>query len=122
MPFELGIVVGRHRKQESDHIWFVFEANERRLKKSLSDLAETDPYIHYGTPHGVLRESLNALVKSPRRPTMEQMVQVHGTLWRSMRATLTRAGAKTPFKARAFDELAGAALDIVHDVFAPVSE
>jgi hypothetical protein len=43
MPFELGIVVGIHRGHDKGHTWFVFESNERRLKKSLSDLAEADP-------------------------------------------------------------------------------
>lgn len=50
MSCELGIVVGLHRKRQANHTWFVFEASERRLKKSLSDLADTDPYIHQGTP------------------------------------------------------------------------
>ncbi len=118
MPFELGIVVGVHRKHSTGHTWFVFEASERRLKKSLSDLAETDPYIHDGTPHGVLSELLNAFVSSPRQPTMQQMERVFESLRTSSDAILTNVGSKSPFKARAFKELLAAARNIAVGVFA----
>ena len=109
MPFELGIVVDLHRKRGSEHTWYVFESNERRLKKSLSDLAETDPYIHDGTPRGVLCELLNAFVSSPRQPTMQQMNEVYLLLRDSLNGILSRAGSATPFKARAFKDLLAAA-------------
>src|SRR5580698_8108067 len=118
MPFELGIVVGLHRKQETGHTWFVFESNERRLKKSLSALAETDPYIHNGSPQGVLSELLNAFVRSPRQPTMQQMERVFDSLRTSSGAILESAGAKSPFKARAFKELLASARNIAALVFA----
>lgn len=116
MSFELGIVVGFHSKGTAGHTWFVFESNERRLKKSLSDLAATDPYIHDGTPRGVLSELLNAFVKSPRRPTMPQMARVNLLLRASLGIILVKAGAKTPFKARAFEELLIAARNLASDV------
>ena len=112
MPFELGIVIGLHRKRKSRHTWFVFEANERRLKKSLSDLAEADPYIHHGTPQGVLSELLNAFVRSPSQPTMQELQFLHSSLVKSLPGVLAKAGSKTPFKARAFQELIATAREL----------
>ena len=120
MPFELGIVVGAHRKHRGGHTWFVFEANERRLKKSLSDLAETDPYIHNGTPVGVLSELLNAFVRSPRQPSMSEIELVYDVLMASLPEMLTKAGSITPFKARAMRELVMAARAFADDLIIPV--
>ncbi len=118
MAFELGIVVGLHRKRDASHTWFVFEASERRLKKSLSDLAETDPYIHDGTPQGVLSELMNAFLRSPRQPSMLQMLRMYDSLTTASAEILVKAGAKTPFKARALKELLAAARSIAMVVFA----
>ena len=118
MPFELGIVIGHHRKRIPEHTWFVFESTERRLKKSLSDLGETDPYIHDGTPQGILSELLNAFVSSPRQPTMQQMLTVFLLLRRSLGGILSRAGSTSPFKARAFKELLAVAKELATDAIA----
>jgi hypothetical protein len=93
-----------------------FQSNERRLKKSLSDLAETDPYIHHGTPEGVLSELLNAFARSPRQPAMPEMEVVYSALIGSLDAILRKAGAKTPFKARAFRELVATAGTLAKDL------
>ena len=102
--------------------WFVFESNERRLKKSISDLSEADPYIHDGTAKGVLSELMNAFVRSPRQPTMPQMERMHESLQAAFDAILKNSGSKSPFKARAFKELLAAARTIAAAVFAPVSK
>ena len=122
MPFELGIVIGLHRKGEGKHTWFVFEANERRLKlkKSLSDLAEADPYVHSGTAQGVLSELLNAFVRSPRQPTMREIELLFDSLMVSLPDVLEKAGSKTPFKARAFRELLTAAQVSADEAIGPV--
>ena len=118
MPFELGIVVGwHHNHQGPAHTWSVFEANERRLKKSLSDLAGTDAYVHHGTPKGVLSELLNAFVRSPRQPTMLQMEFVFQSLKESLEEVLAKAGSPTLFKARAFLELLAVARGLTLLVF-----
>ena len=123
MAFELGIVVGLHRKRNRNHTWFVFESNERRLKKSLSDLAEMDPYIHDGTPKGVLGELLNAFVRSPRQPSMQQMERVLELVREVFPDLLAKAGSKTPFKARPFKDLLFIARRLATEVFAqPVSK
>ena len=97
----------------------MFESNERRLKKSLSDLAEADPYVHHGTAEGVLSELLNAFVRSPRQPSMQQMKSVYELVQSSVEAILDKAGSKTPFKARAFRELLTAARTFANDAIGP---
>jgi len=69
MPFELGLAVANTKKVRGAHRWFVFEEKANRLKKSLSDLDGTDPYIHDGKPDGVLRSLANALSRTNQAPT-----------------------------------------------------
>src|SRR5579859_7939499 len=74
MPFELGLAVGWSKlPQASNTTWFLFEAVNRRIQKSLSDLNGTDAYIHDGTPDGVLRGLGNALLRSKHQPTLRQL-------------------------------------------------
>lgn len=68
MPFELGLAVDWSLCAGSRHQWFVFESRPHRLSKSLSDLNGTDPYIHEGTVHGVLRGLMNVLTRTTHRP------------------------------------------------------
>jgi hypothetical protein len=43
MAFELGLVAAWERLHpKGEYVWFVFESKERRVLKSLSDLAGTD--------------------------------------------------------------------------------
>jgi hypothetical protein len=49
MPFELGLTVMCSALNPGQHTWFVFESENRRVQKSLSDLAGTDVYIHDGS-------------------------------------------------------------------------
>lgn len=55
MPFELGLAVAKAASGRNSHQWLLFESKPHRLCKSLSDVDGTDPYIHDGTPQGVLR-------------------------------------------------------------------
>lgn len=54
MPFELGLAIA-HTLKAGGHQWIAIEEKRYRLQKSLSDLNGFDPYIHGGTPTGVLR-------------------------------------------------------------------
>lgn len=76
-----------------------------RIKKSLSDLDGTDPYIHGGTVEGVFRELGNAFVGSARQPTVAEMAKIYRSLRTQLPAILKRAGAKNSFNARVFKEL-----------------
>jgi hypothetical protein len=112
MPFELGLLLGWQKVQsKSNHTWFVFESERRRLQKSLSDLDGTDPLIHHETIRGVFGELSNALVKSRYRPDLSHM----NTIYRHIRAAssliLRRVGANSLFGARVFQNLVVLATD-----------
>jgi hypothetical protein len=109
MPFELGLTVAIERTAVPDHDWVVCESQRHRLKKSLSDLDGTDPYIHGGTVQGVFRELCNVFVRSERQPTVRQMGQIYRLLRADFKDILRRAGAKDPFNARVFKDLCIAA-------------
>ena len=103
MPFELGLAVSpRHGMR---HEWFVFEAHRHRLTKSLSDLNGTDPHVHDGDPHRLLRALTNALVRRRHRPTAAQLDGVYEDVRRM--ACRLRHGLRTDslYEARAFDQL-----------------
>lgn len=105
MPFELGLVVAWDKLHSGEHVWFVFEAKERRLLKSLSDLAGTDAYVHDGRPRGLFRQLSNALVRSEHPPTVEEMATVLRGLEAALPAIRKRAAARSAFEARVFAEL-----------------
>jgi hypothetical protein len=77
MPFELGLAVAHAQTRRRRHEWFVFEARPHRLSKSLSDLDGTDPHIHGGTAHGVLRSLANALSRNRTAPKLGELEQLY---------------------------------------------
>ncbi|HEV2416475.1 MAG TPA: hypothetical protein VGX94_01590 [Terriglobia bacterium] len=119
MPFELGLMVGWDKLHPQEHTWFVFEAKERRLLKSLSDLAGTDVYIHDGQPRGLFRQLSNALVRSEYPPTVEQMVIVRRGLQAALPSIRKRAGARSAFEARVFAELVVTARTLSFEALQP---
>jgi hypothetical protein len=110
MPFELGLVVACTKTSRRRHDWFVFESRKRRLSKSLSDLDGTDPYVHNGSPRGILRCLTNALVRNKRQPTVTQLEQIFSDIKKA--ATVIKADLKTTtlFEARPLKELVVAAV------------
>ncbi|MHB8502761.1 MAG: hypothetical protein ACYDCG_09530 [Candidatus Acidiferrales bacterium] len=109
MPFELGLAVGWEKIGGGRHVWFVMEAKDYRLEKSLSDLKGTDPYIHGGTIEGVFREIGNAFVRQGMQPTVPQMRSIYRHVENGVPAILRRCGAASVFQARAFKEISIAA-------------
>jgi hypothetical protein len=106
MPFELGLTVAWERTHPGDeYLWFVFESKERRILKSLSDLAGTDVYIHNGTVAGVFREIGNALVRTESQASVQDMRFVYSKLRRSLRSLMKQTGARGAFEAGIFKEL-----------------
>ena len=105
MPFELGLTVALDTLHPGAHTWFVFESRARRIHKSLSDLGGTDVYVHNGQPSGVFRELCNALVRSRRQPSVQQMDAIYLELKSSLPVIMSRAGAKSAFQARVFADL-----------------
>jgi hypothetical protein len=109
MPFELGLVVAWAKTNRKRHDWFVFETQNRRLNKSLSDLDGTDPYIHRGSPTNVLRCLANALVRNRRQPTVTQLTKSFSDLKSASVAIKSDLKTRTLFEARPFKELVVAA-------------
>ena len=106
MPFELGLTVAWERMHPRDgYFWFVLEAKERRVLKSLSDLAGTDVYIHAGTVTGIFRQIGNALVRTGSQRSIRDMTFVYRRLRALVPALIKQTGAKTVFEAALFKEL-----------------
>ena len=105
MPFELGLSLAWQRTGKEQHAWFVFEAKERRLAKSLSDLNGTDPFIHRGNATGVFRELCNAFLRPGRQPTVPEMRKIYLNLRESVPKILRLAGTRSVFQARVFKDL-----------------
>ena len=109
MPFELGLAVARDKVGDTRHVWFVMEAVQYRLAKSLSDLSGTDAYIHSGTIEGVFREMGNALVRKRRQPGVLEMWSIYRKVREEIPEILRRCGTQSVFGARAFREISFAA-------------
>ncbi len=109
MPFELGLAVAWEKVGNVRHVWFVMEAVNYRLAKSLSDLSGTDPHIHSGTVEGVFREMGNALVRRRRQPDVLQMWRIYREVRGKIPAVLRRCGTQSVFEARVFREISFAA-------------
>jgi hypothetical protein len=105
MPFELGLAVDWSLCAGSGHEWFVFESCPHRLSKSLSDLNGTDPYIHEGTVHGILRGLMNALTRITHRPELPDLEAIYRDLRKAARRIRLERGGSL-FEARAFEDLA----------------
>lgn len=106
MPFELGLAVAWESTQTKDlHTWFVFEAVQYRLQKSLSDLNGTDPYFHQRKASNVFRELCNAFIRQNTQPTPEQMMQTYNKISRSLPDIMKKADTASPFEAKAFQAL-----------------
>ena len=112
MPFELGLLLGWLKtERRAKHTWFVFEAQQRRLQKSLSDLDGTDPYIHGGRVRGVFRQLANALVKSKHQPSVQQMYSIYRRLSSASLLVMEYSGATSVYEASVFDRLVVLASD-----------
>jgi hypothetical protein len=105
MPFELGLAVACAKHQRVTHNWFVFEAQAHRLKKLLSDLDGTDPYIHDANPRGVLRALANALSRAKNPPTLSELSAIYEDLTKAARAIKSELDGGSLFEARPFKEL-----------------
>jgi hypothetical protein len=113
MPFELGLLWGwKKTAKDEDHKWWVLEAVDRRLPKSLSDLNGTDPLIHGETVRGIFGVLNNAFVNSKYRPTVPQMYRIYRDIKNASHLIMKDAGAKDLYEARVFEELVVLAGDL----------
>jgi len=106
MPFELGLSVacGRLTKNRR-YQWFVCEAVNHRLQKSLSDLNGIDPRIHHGRVGDVFVELRNMFVRPVRQPSVQEMWAIFRDLRKSLPRILNQAGAQSLFTPSVFREL-----------------
>ncbi|MGA3135356.1 MAG: hypothetical protein ABSC88_05105 [Terracidiphilus sp.] len=104
MPLELGMTITWADFYPSRHTWFVWESERYRLQRSASDLNGTDPYIHNGTPEGVLRELRNAFHRD-RTPSVPRMLEVYRFVDNNLNAILYKNGTRNPYDRSVFMEL-----------------
>lgn len=110
MPFELGLCVADGmRAERGKQNWFVFEAVEQRMEKSVSDLKGTDPKIHEGRIDGVFRELCNIFKPRERRPTVQQMWRIYREVRRKQSVIFRESGAKTVYTGRVFKDICAVA-------------
>jgi hypothetical protein len=105
MPFELGLSVALRSLGPRKHVWFVLEAKDHRLAKSLSDLNGIHPHIHHGKAAGIFRVLANIFVRRDRRPTVQQMNRVYRDLTGNLSEILRSSGAQSSFGPRVFRDL-----------------
>ncbi|MGB7986741.1 MAG: hypothetical protein WCF54_16370 [Terracidiphilus sp.] len=104
MPLELGMTITWQILNSDLHTWFVCESESYRIQRSASDLNGTDPYIHSGTPEGVLRELRNAFHRD-KMPSVPRMLDIYRFVNNSLSAILYKNGTRNPFDRSVFVEL-----------------
>jgi len=105
MPFELGLAVAHAMNTGAGHEWFVFESHSNRLKKSLSDLDGTDPYVHEGAADGVVRALANAMSRARNRPQLSELREIHRDLKSAARKLKRELRGGSLFEAAPFKDL-----------------
>lgn len=117
MPLELGMAIAWQKLNPERHVWFVFEARQRRIEKSMSDLNGSDVLVHGGRPKGLFSELASAFVRAQNRAGVDHLQRVFLGLKKALPGLLQKAGTKSPFKARVFDDLRVLAL-VLSDQYA----
>lgn len=98
MPFELGLACALSHV-ERNHSFVVLEEVAYRSQRSLSDLSGIDPYVHRGTPSGVLAALSDWLGTHAHDPTPRRMHDLHEIVYaraKEMRAELDTDSLFTP--------------------------
>lgn len=103
MPFELGLaaavaLTGRQ------HRWYVLERRPYRLQASLSDVNGYDPFIHRGSPVGMIHAIANAFSK-PGEASINQLLTLFGELEAIARNLKRRERYSSLFAPRPFRQL-----------------
>jgi hypothetical protein len=104
MPLELGITITWAVLHPKRHTWFLWEAEPRRIQKSMSDLDGTDAYIHSGTAAGVLSELRNSFWRADA-PTVPTMLETFRFVENCVDPILVRNGTQNLFAQSVFNEL-----------------
>jgi hypothetical protein len=118
MPLELGMTITWQILNPDQHTLFVCESEPCRLQRSASDLNGTDPYIHNGTPEGVLRELCNAL-RRDRTPSVPRMLEVYRLVDSALNSILLRNGTRNPYDRSVFMDLCWLSSSLTTFFFSP---
>jgi len=118
MPLELGMTITWQILNPDQHTLFVCESEPCRLQRSASDLNGTDPYIHNGTPEGVLRELCNAL-RRDRTPSVPRMLEVYRLVDSALDSILLRNGTRNPYDRSVFMDLCWLSSSLTTFFFSP---
>ena len=100
------------------HRWYLLEAKKHRLQASLSDVNGFDPYIHNGTPTGVLSALANAFINPGRQPTLGELRRLYRAV-RRFWGDLKKREHLSLFGSRGFREVVVASLQIAERLEAP---
>ena len=103
MPFELGLAY--HHSTVSSHKCFLFEADHRRLERTLSDLKGVDSYEHRNEVKLLFSGLSSALVTEDPMPTVLEMQAVYEMIADALPQIKQDAGSDSVFHARVFDEV-----------------
>ena len=106
MPLELGLAITWAVLHPKRHTWFLWEAEPRRIQKSMSDLDGTDAYIHLGTADGVLSELLNSFWRDDA-PSITDMLRTYRFVENCVDVILAKNGTRNLFALSVFKELLG---------------
>lgn len=104
MPLELGMTITWANLKPKQHTWSVWETQPYRLQRSTSDLNGTDPYVHNGTPEGVLRELSNAF-RRDNSPSVQKMIRNYRSVEGSFPVILHKNGSTNPYDRGVFMDL-----------------
>lgn len=109
MPFEAGLAVAISLN-DSGHYFRILEAKAYRLQQTLSDLNEQDPFIHHGTPDGVLRALANIFTRTGKlQPKISDLKNIFKEMRSFCKSYKKDNGVKSIFDAKAFQDLVIAA-------------
>jgi hypothetical protein len=112
MPFEAGMA-STVWLLERRHQRFILAAERFQLQRTLSDLNGTDPYVHGGSPEGILRVTTNIFARRGLRLTVGDLRYVFKQLRRYARREMRRGELEGLFSPDAFGKLVTAATAIV---------
>jgi hypothetical protein len=111
MPFELGLATAL-KAMGRPHDFFLFESQERRIDKTLSDLKGVDAQIHGGTQRGAIGCLLDCFGSTRPTPDIGDLKRAARYLSRTASELKRAQNAKLIFRASLFRQLVEAATEL----------
>lgn len=102
MPFELGLACALSHVDRRGHSFVVMEEVPYRSQRSLSDLSGVDPYVHRGSPAGVLTALSDWLGSRAHDPSPRRLTRHYEIVSERAKELRTDVGADTIFSPALF--------------------